>query len=355
MKHKTIFTPGPVPMYPETLALGAVQSPYFRNGAFSEVVLECEQLLLDLVNAPAHSRVLFLTASGTAGMESVVINLLDSQDHALVINGGGFGQRFVDICQLHAVKCSEHPVEQDNLSDTTSLSPYNDCSALLINAHETSVGLLYDLQQVGVYCKKQDLLHIVDAISLFVTDELDMQKQNIDALIVSSHKGLALPPGLTMVVLAPTAIAKVKPAQQLYFDFNRYLEDGKRGQTPFTPAVTIMLQLQQRLRQISKEGIVTSIAQARKVANYFREHIQALPLQLYSSFMPNALTTLTPTDGRSAFQIVQDLDKQFDVVLTPNGGALKDSIFRVSHMGNMDEVYTDILLNALFDYYGVVR
>ena len=272
-----------------------------------------------------------------------------------MINGGGFGQRFVNLCQLYAVPYIDYTVENDNLSDTQGLASHSNASALLINAHETSIGLLYNLQAIGEFCQQYNMLHIVDAISLFVTDTLDMQKQHIDALIVSSHKGLALPVGLTMVVLAPSAIAKVKPSQSLYFDFNCYLEDGKRGQTPFTPAITIVLQLQQRLRQLAKEGVDKSIEQAHRIAVYFREQIQGLPLQAYSAFMPNALTTLTPVDGRSAFQIVQDLDAQFDVVLTPNGGALKHHIFRVSHMGNMDEAYTDILLNALFDYYGVIR
>ncbi len=353
--NKYIFTPGPVRMYEETLQLGSVQTPYFRNEEFSEVILECEQDLLQLLNAPKASRVVFLTASGTAGMEATVQNLLNKNDKTIVINGGGFGQRFVELCKLHNIKHLNHKLTGDDLSNTTPLNNYSSATTLLINAHETSIGLLYNMKSVGKFCKKNNILNIVDAISLFVTDELDMQKQNIDALIISSHKGLALPPGLAMVVLSPKAIQKINPPNFMYFDFNRYINNGKRGQTPFTPAVTILLQLQARLKQIKKDGILFHIDKAKNIADYFRKQICILPIKEYSHSMPNAMTTLAPTDGRSAYDIVRDLDQKFNIIVAPNGGDLRNIIFRVSHMGNMDRDYINVLINALYQYYGVER
>jgi len=355
LSKQYIYTPGPVRMYPETLQIGAYQTPYFRNEAFSEITFECEKNLLELLNAPQNSKVLFLTASGTAGMEAVVQNLLSSDEKTVVINGGGFGQRFVDICKLHHLNPSEYKIEKDNLSDTEQLSAYKNYDALLINGHETSIGTLYDLTKVGKFCQEHNILHIVDAISMFVTDELDMQKQHIDAVIISSHKGLALPPGLSMIVLSPEAINKINPAKSLYFDFNIYLANGLRGQTPFTPAVTIILQLHARLKQIKSDGISQHINKAKNIANYFRQQIDALPLKAYSNFMPNGMTTLTPTDGKSASDIVIDLEKKYQVIVAPNGGDLKDKVFRVSHMGNMNRAYTDVLIDALYNYYGVTR
>ncbi|MDX9743942.1 MAG: aminotransferase class V-fold PLP-dependent enzyme, partial [Arcobacteraceae bacterium] len=264
--NKYIFTPGPVKMYDEALKLGAMQTPYFRNDEFSKVLLECERNLLKIVNAPNESRVLFLTASGTAGMEAAVQNLLSDDDNTLVINGGTFGQRFVDICTIHQKNHIDFKVQDDNLSDTKNLRQHKDVTALLVNAHETSIGQLYDLDALGAFCKEHNILNIVDAISMFVTDRVDMIHHNIDALIVSSHKGLALPPGLSMVILSPRAIKKINPKHQLYFDFNAYLSDGQRGQTPFTPAITIILQLQARLRQIIKDGIEFEINKAKELA-----------------------------------------------------------------------------------------
>jgi len=355
MTNKYIFTPGPVKMSDDILAIGAKQTPYFRNNEFSKILLECETNLLNISNAPKNSRVLFFTASGTAAMEATVQNLLANDDKTLVINGGGFGQRFVDICKLHKKNHVNFKISNNNLQDTKPLEEYKNISNLLINAHETSIGLLYDLNSIGKFCKKNNILNIVDAISMFITDEFDMQKFNIDALILSSQKGLALPPGISMIVLTPTAVTKLQKQSSLYFDFQSYLADGLRGQTPFTPAVTILLQLHERLKQIVKTGVEQEILQAKEIAEYFRKAIEPLPLKLYSEYMPNAMTTLTPSDSKQASTIVNDLDKIYNIIVTPNGGKLKDKIFRVSHMGAMTKEYTDILIDALYDYYKIKR
>ncbi|NOT84514.1 MAG: alanine--glyoxylate aminotransferase family protein [Methylococcaceae bacterium] len=353
--EKYLFVPGPVKMSPDILALGAVQPPYFRNQAFSEILRTCERHLLTLAHAPEGSRVIFLTASGTAAMEASVINLLTTQEQSIVINGGSFGQRFVDICHLHQRPIYNVKVNATNLANTDSLETFKEATALLINAHETSIGLLYDLKAIGAFCKKYKLLNIVDAISLFVTDEIDMQAQAIDALILSSHKGLALPPGLAMVILSPKALQKVKSGQSYYFDFQSHLDDGLRGQTPFTPAITIILQLHLRLSQIMARGIQAEQHQVKVIADYFRAAITPLPLKPYSPYMPNAMTALTPLDAIKASDIVAFLDSQHNVIVAPNGGDLKEKLFRVAHMGDMTEAYTDILINALFDFYQVQR
>lgn len=351
-----IFTPGPVKMSEEILQVGAKQTPYFRNSGFSDVTFACEKGLLAMVNAPQGSKVIFLTASGTAGMESAVMNLLNERDNALVVNGGGFGARFVDICATHGIPHSNFQVKDTNLTDIETLAPDETYTALVVNAHETSLGHLYDLDAMGDYASKNDMLYIVDAISMLVTDPLDMQQSNIDVVIASSQKGLALPPGLTMVILAPKALNKLQSINSLYFNYKDYLTNGERGQTPYTPAVTIMLQLEARLEQIKRRGGITqSIAAAKEVADYFRNSIKALPLKEYTPYMPNAMTTLTPGDGRSAMDIVNALEQRYKVMVCPNGGAQRDIVFRVSHMGEMTTEYTDILIDALHDYYGVAR
>ena len=339
-------------MSDEILEIGAKQTPYFRNCEFSDVTYACEKGLLKMVNAPVGSKVIFLTASGTAGMEASVMNLLTEDDNVLVVHGGGFGGRFVDICATHSVPHYDFIVENTNLSDIETLAPKENFSTLIVNAHETSIGHIYDLTAMGAYAKKSDMFFIVDAISMLVTDPIDMSAQNIDVVIASSQKGLALPPGLTMVILAPRALEKVQCIKNLYLNFKDYLHNGERGQTPYTPAVTIMLQLEARLAQIERlGGFEKSIEKAKKIAEYFREKIKDLPLKEYTPFMPNAMTTLTPTDGRSAMDIVNALEDGYKVMVCPNGGAERDLIFRVSHMGDMTKEYTDVLIDALHDYY----
>ncbi len=353
-KEFAIFTPGPVKMSREILDIGAIQTPYFRNQSFSDVLFYCEKQLLNMLNAPKNSRVVFLTASGTAGMESVVMNLLTKKNHAIVINGGGFGQRFVDICESYDIPHQNYKAKKTNLQDIDTRLDGTASDTLIVNAHETSVGHIYDLEAIGKFCQKNSLLNIVDAISAFVTDSVDMQKHHIDCVIVSSQKGLALPPGLTMVAMNPKALNKINKVRSHYFNFENYLKDGTRGQTPYTPCVSIVLQLEHRLRQIAKDGgIETTINKAKQMANYFRKNINHLPLQAYTKFMPNAMTTLTPTDGKSAFDIVCALEQDHKVITCPNGGETKHKVFRVSHMGDTDIAHIDILIDALNKFYEV--
>ena len=346
-----IFTPGPVKMYPEILEIGAKQTPYFRNQKFSDVMMESEELLLEFLNAPKGSRVVFLTASGTAGMEASVMNLLNGNDNALVVTGGGFGQRFASICDSYNIPHANLDPKGRNLTDIDDMVDGSKYNSFVVNAHETSIGLLYDLEAIGKFCKKNNLFNIVDAISMFVTDEIDMQKHNIDAVIISSQKGLALPPGLTMVVLNKKAQDRLNSVQSHYFNFKNYLKDGERGQTPYTPAVTIILQLLERLKQIKKDGgIESSIKNAKEIAEYFREQIKNLPLDFYTPHMPNAMTALSPSNKKSAFDIVQELENRYKIVVCPNGGELRDTLFRVSHMGNISKYDIDMLINIFKDY-----
>ena len=344
-----LYTPGPVPMPAEVLAIGATQVPYFRNKAFSNLVLDCQHKLLDLVNAETGSKVLFFASSGTGVMEACVDNFIHKSDKALVINTGGFGQRFVDICQrknldVHDAKYTVNEVI--NYNDFKQL----EFDALFVNACETTTGRKLDIEQSGKLCKQKGALHIVDAISAFLSDPIDMQLHNIDALIISSNKGLALPPGLGIVILSPKAIRNVKQSPSLYFDFKESLKNMQRGQTPFTPPVSIILQLQYQLTQLTQIGISNLIAQRADLVNYFRDKICHLPLKNYVNDLSNSVTALSPLE-QNADYLVEYFESRFKLILTPSAGDLSKKVFRVAHMGNVDKAHFDVLIEALNEFY----
>lgn len=137
-----LFTIGPVEMYPETLEMSGKQLPYFRTSEFSEIMLENEVLLKESIHAPKESKVIFLTASGTAAMEAAVINCFTSDDRLLVIQGGSFGRRFSEICRIHKIPFDELILSFGEVLTKEKLEPYNKkgYSGLLVNLHETSTG-----------------------------------------------------------------------------------------------------------------------------------------------------------------------------------------------------------------------
>ena len=347
------FAVGPVQMSDTICAIGGEQIPYFRTAEFSEILLESERLMKKFCGAEEKARPLFLTGSGTAAMEAVVMNTFSEKDKVLVVNGGSFGQRFVDICAIHRIPYTEIKTEPGKGVTAEQLNAYagGGHTGFLINMHETSTGVLYNMPLVSKFCTENDLFLVVDAISAFLSDPIDMGALRIGALITGSQKALACPPGVSIAVLSQQGVARVEahPSRSLYFDLRKALKDGERGQTPFTPAVGTLLQIHARLREIEKNGGVESEHRRMEaLAEDFRGRIRGLPLRIFSDSLSNAVTPLSPLNT-SAYQIFLTLKEDYHIWVCPNGGALAERLFRVGHMGNLSVKDNEILVNALYD------
>ncbi len=347
------FTVGPVQSFESTLKIGAEHVPYFRTSEFSEVMFKNEELVKRFVNAPKNSRTVFITGSGTASMEAVVMNTFSKDDLVLVVNGGSFGQRFVDLCEIHKIPYIELKLNFGETVTEEMLEKYTErgITGLLINIHETSTGVLYDKYTVGEFCKKNNIFLVVDAISSFLADEFDMENIGADVMISGSQKALACPPGISLIVLSPRAVEKVQKSEvrSLYFNLKDALKNGERGQTPFTPAVSILLQINARLREIEKAGGVKSeVNRIKELAEDFRKRINSLPFEISSKSLSNAVTPLHPINV-SAYDVFLTLKEKYNIWVCPNGGELKDKIFRVGHIGALTKDDNTALINALED------
>lgn len=347
------FTVGPVQIGESVLNIGSEQVPYFRTPEFSAVMRENENLMLEFTYAPKNSRAVFLTGSGTAAMEAAVINALTEKDKVLIINGGSFGQRFTDICKIHNIPFDEIKLPYGSALTKEILSEYESAyySAMLINLHETSTGVLYDINLVKDFCAKKDMFLIVDAISCFLAEDISVSRDGIDVLLTGSQKALACPPGVSVLVLSEKAVKRVfeTPQKCMYLDLKSALINGERGQTPFTPAVSILLQINQRLKEIKANGgVKTEIEKVKSLAEYFRDKIKPFPFKNFSSAPSNAVTALK-TDGVSAHGIFTILKDEYGIWVCPNGGELKETVFRVGHIGNLTFNDYDTLINALYD------
>lgn len=191
-------------------------------------------------------------------MEAAVMNTLTERDKAIVINGGTFGSRFVQLCKIHNIPWDEIRLEVGKSLTAENLEAFDrkGYTAFLVNIHETSTGVYYDLDLISKFCKRNNLFLIVDGISSFLADEISMVEKEIDILITGSQKALACPPGISMIILSQEAISRVNTNKTkcLYFDLKNALKDGERGQTPFTPSVGILLQMNCRLKDIECGG-----------------------------------------------------------------------------------------------------
>ena len=333
--------------------IGGEQTPYFRNEEFSNVMFENEKLMKEMLYASEDSRVVFITGSGTAAMEATVMNVFNENDNVLIVNGGGFGQRFSDLCKLHDVSHEEINLEFGCDNDKDTLESYSDkgFTGFLVNICETSSGIYYNLDLICDFCKKNNIFLVVDAISSFLANPLNMAEKGIDVVITGSQKALACPPGISIIVLSEDALERVENNQckSMYFDLKDALKNAERGQTPFTPAVSILLQINARLNEIqSNGGVEEEIKRIGNLATDFRQRISELPFEIKTESLSNSVTAVFCKRG-SALEIVDLLKTEYGIWVNPNGGELADKMFRVGHIGDLTIEDNDKLIEALYD------
>lgn len=235
------------------------------------------------------------------------------------------------------------------------IGPFIQCIYLIVKnrilKYFRSIGMLYDIKLISEFCKKNDLFLIVDSISSFLADPFDMEKLGVDVMLTGSQKALACPPGVSIIVLSSKAIKRVNDnnVRSMYFNLKDALKNAERGQTPFTPAVGILRQINLRLNQIDRDGGVEK--ENEKIAEQaldFRNKIKDLPFEIVSKRLSNAVTPLKPITA-SAYDIFLCLKDEYNIWICPNGGVYKDSIFRVGHIGNLTKEDNTTLINAFKD------
>lgn len=349
------FTVGPVQSSDAVRAIGGENVPYFRTAEFSAIMLENERLIKKFAHTTEDSRVVFMTCSGSGGMETAIMNTLTKNDKALVINGGSFGERFVELLKLHEIPFTEIKLEHGKALRPEHLAPYDGkgYTAFLLQKHETSTGVHYDINLVSNFCKRNGCFLIVDTISTFLTDPFDMATLDADVMITGSQKALACPPGIAVMALAPSALKRIENTKCLcqYLDLKLALKNQERGQTPWTPAVGVLLQINQRLREIDVAGgDKAEIAHAAELASYFRNKLKEynLPFEIISESLSNAVTPLHPTT-QSAYEIFLKIKDEYGMWICPNGGDMKDTVFRVGHLGYLHKKDYDKLIDAFLD------
>ena len=347
------FTVGPVMSSETVRGIGAEQVPYFRTPEFSEIMLENERLVKLFIKAEKDARVVFITGSGTSSMEATVMDVLSPDDKVLVIDGGSFGHRFVQMLELHHIPHSiikmefGHNIKKEQLIEFEGKG----YTAFLVNIDETSTGVLYDKKLISDFCRRNNMLFVVDAISSFLADDFDMADLGVDVVIAGSQKALDCPPGISLIVLSKRAQECVEehPMKCMYLSLKEALKNGERGQTPWTPAVGILRQINARLREIeSAGGVENETSKVATIATDFRKRIKDMPFEIVSESLSNCVTPLHPTTT-SAYDIFTILKNEYNIWVCPNGGELQDKVFRVGHIGALTIEDNIKLVDALKD------
>jgi len=345
--------PGPTPCPPEVLQAMSKQMINHRGKEFSELIHDITAKLKQVFQTKAD--VLLLTASGTGGMEAAIVNTLSPGDKVLSTSNGVFGDRFAEIAELYGAEVKRLNFEWGKPADPDvirqALKADRKIKAVLATHNETSTGVTNDIKTISAIAKEFDKLILVDAISSLSCINLPADDWQCDVIITASQKGWMVPPGLSMVSFNKRAWQAYAQAKmpRCYWDFTRAKNFLERGQTPWTPAVSICYALAASLDLILAEGLDNVFARHAQVAQTARDGIKSLGFCLFpeQKYASNTVTAVKVARNTSVDKLRQILRDEYDVVLAGGQRKLSGKIFRIGHLGWVSQDDIKVVLQAL--------
>jgi aspartate aminotransferase-like enzyme len=259
MKKNYLLTPGPTPLPPQVLEAMAKPIIHHRTPQFQLILKEVFEGLKYVFQT--QNDVYMLASSGTGAMEAAVINLLSPQDTALVVQAGKFGERWTEICLAYGIKPEVIDVEWGKAVDPKviekKLKENPDIKAVFTTLCETSTGVATDIKAIGEIVKNTNAVLVVDAISGLGAIDMKTDQWHVDACVSGSQKGLMLPPGLGFISMSKKAWEKAADSKcpKYYYDLRKSKKSIASNDTPFTPAITLIIALAEVLKMMKQEGL----------------------------------------------------------------------------------------------------
>ena len=337
-----LITPGPTPIPPEVAAAAAVPMQHHRSPEFRALLLETLDRL-KRVFATENDVVLF-TGSGTAAMESSVANLLSPGDRVVVASAGNFGQRWVKLVRAYGIEpvLVEQPWgERLDPARIAAAAGQAETAAVFVTHSETSTGVVHDVEAITAAVAPTGALLVVDAVSSLGGVELATDAWGVDVVVSGSQKALMSPPGLAFASVSQRAWARVEHSTlpRYYLDWRLAADSHVKGDTAFTPAVSIVVALRTALDLILARGPAKVWEHNRRLARATRAGVKGLGLELFSpdddsAAMVTALLMPEGIDGQECYTVLRD---RHGIVLAGGHGPLRGRVMRIGHMGYMNE------------------
>ena len=339
MIKQYLLSPGPTPI-PNEVALAMSETMiHHRTPQFNQVFDEARAGLKILFGT--RNDVLMLASSGTGAMEASVANLFSPGDKVLVINGGKFGERWLNISNAYGLNPIEMKVQWGQavkVADVEKQLKANpDLQGVMIQASETSTTVLHPVKEIAKLTKNGPLF-IVDGVTAVGVVPLPVDDWGIDVLVTGSQKALMLPPGLGFIALSDRAWEKTKRAKlpRFYFDLNLERKNQQKGSGAFTPAVSLIFGVRASLQLIEREGLSNVYARHDRLCRATRAAATALGLKLLAPESPSpAATGIYLPGGIDADAVLEYLRDKMNVTLAEGQDQLKGKALRIAHIGYM--------------------
>jgi aspartate aminotransferase-like enzyme len=315
----------------------ALPVPHHRHPGFKKILHEIREGLKYLFQT--EQEVIILASSGTGAMEGSVVNVLKKGDRVLVVQAGKFGERWSEICKAHGLAYDEIALPWGKAVSPAEVKARLDQKnyrAVLMQATETSTGAVHPVKEVAAITRSRDTLLFVDGITGVGVFPLPFDEWGLDVLLTGSQKALMLPPGLAFACLSQRAWEATKQSDlpKYYFDFAKEKKNLEKDQTAYTPAITLLVGLQEVLARVRSKGLPSLFAETHRLAEATRASVKALGLELYAAEAPSdAVTAVKVPAGLDGEALVKTMRDTFGVTIAGGQDQVKGKIFRIAHMG----------------------
>jgi aspartate aminotransferase-like enzyme len=342
-RPEILMTPGPTPVPPSVLQAQGSPLVYHRGPGYGRLLREVTAGLKAMLDTEAD--VLLFTSSGTGGLESAVANLFSPGDRVVVPVAGYFGDRFARIAEVFGLDVRRLEDEwgsaarADALAEALAEAPTR---GVLAQHSETSTGVIHDIEALGKVTKDAGALFVVDVISSLGAVPYRGDAWGVDVAIGGSQKALGATPGIAFVSVSDAAWAAARRAKnpRFYFDWAAYKRsyDLPDPESPWTPAISLMLGLREALRLFQEEGQEAVLERHRILSQATKEGIRALGLDLDGEYPERAwaVTAVRAPEGVDGNELVARVRRDHGIVLAPGQGPLKGKVFRIGHLGHYD-------------------
>jgi aspartate aminotransferase-like enzyme len=351
IKKYYLLSPGPTPVPENVLAAAAEPIIHHRTSEFSEIFMEVVEGLKYVFGTKED--VFVLTSSGSGAMETAVINTLSAGDKAISICGGKFGERWGKICGAYGVEVKEISLEwgelytKEQLAEELKANP--ETKAVFATLSETSSGTVYDIQGYGEVVAQTDAVLIVDGISGLGATPCPMDDWKVDVFVAGSQKSFMIPPGLAYIAFSQKAwnLVEQSTLPKFYFNAQAYKKSLGKKTTPYTPAVSLIIQQKKALDIIKSEGLKKLFEHHRILGDATRAGIKALGMELLSKNPGNILTAVKVPTGIDGVQLVKTMQGKYMAYIAGGQDPYKGKIFRIAHLGYMGGFDIITALSAL--------
>ncbi|MDD5253450.1 MAG: alanine--glyoxylate aminotransferase family protein [Candidatus Omnitrophota bacterium] len=342
MRKNYLLTPGPTPLPPEVCQALGKPIIHHRTPQFQAILKEATEGLKYVFQT--QSDVFILTSSGTGAMEAAVVNLLSAKDAALTVESGKFGERWTELCNGYGILADVIKVEWGKAVEPAEidkrLKANPNIKAVFTTLCETSTGVATDIEAIGKVVAKYNAVLVVDAISGLGAIDLKTDAWGVDVCVSGSQKGFMLPPGLAFISVSKKAwdMIAVSKSPRYYFDLTVARKAIQKTDTPFTPAISLVIALVEVLRIMKQDGLENIFKRHHAMASATKAAMKALGLELFApTASSDVVTAVKVPAGIDGEKLVKTMRDAYGVTIAGGQAELKGKVFRFAHMGFIEE------------------